>query len=424
MRENLVEGIMSVYSKLLNNFEIKCELIANGVDITMPIESKGFEYTPIIKSLYDYDQLKTADIQEVPQELILWNENEHNHFWVRVRRNQKSPWRLFTENGRAFLKKDSLVFEVGLPEKPKFYDKYLEVQGEKKRVTQFVQKLGSDIMTIVINNNCEYYGRKKECHFCELKQTYDDTKLHAEYQKNSDAIAESIKIALEYDPTVKILAFNGGNWTKNNDATFRKYIDILEKTRKRVALDRWNSIEVWIVTMPPSDIRLIDKLKEAGATLVLFNLELWTQEAFTRFMPGKDDFGRQRMLDNLAYATKVFPKGNVMSCLIYGIQSIKAEPYAVDENREESILLDAFEHLSHLGVIQLINNYHQTGRNKIREVAYSSQGLSKFHREYGRRIIKKSIIAEQKLAKKLVWGSIGSIPNSLNNEAAMLASYE
>ena len=91
-------------------------------------------------------------------------------------------------------------------------------------------------------------------------------------------------------------------------------------------------------------------------------------------------------------AAKVFPKGNVMSCFIYGIQSLNNEPYIINEKKEHFILLEALDHLSEIGVIQLINNYHQTGRNKIKEVSYTSNGLANFHRAYGRNIITKNII--------------------------------
>jgi len=408
---------------LLENFCLKNDLISYGVDIPFSIE--GISYAHFVKSLYDYDQLSPKKVVKYPQEIVLDNKDYLQFpFYVRVRRNHHSVWKLISNDGTVCLlnKNNDLCIPVRLSEYPKFYDASLKTHDKEEPVTNYVHKLGSDVLSVVVNNYCSFYQEGMECHFCELKKTYESTKLCNTPVKNLDILAQAISIALQMDPTIKRIAINGGNFENCNNKTIEMYIKLLEKIKKLVPEKRWEEVERWMVIMPPKNLKLLEKLKEAGATLVLINLEIWPEDNFNYFCPGKAQYGQKEMLLALKEAVKIFGIGNVLSCMIYGVQSIsKDRPYIFDGNLENKILLECLAALAECNVIQLINIYHETGRNKLGRIPFNAEDLLKYHIEYGKYIIKTNLIRECKRKENIIWGSLGSIPNSMNNEAAFLA---
>jgi hypothetical protein len=405
------------------NFILKSELISYGVNVKLPIN--GISYTPILRSLYDYDQEKTDDINLCPQDIILKNENNQN-FYARVRRNPKSPWTLFEENKKAYLKRPGYdTFEVYFPFLPNFYNDTFFNNNAEEKITSYVQNLGEDILTITINNYCEFYSRNYQCSFCEIKKTHEDVKLNISSQKDLEQVAKAIGHAVIKDDRIKILAFNGGNFSKNKNVSIKKFIEVLEKTKKYLPLEKWETLEKWIVAMPPEDFHLLEELKKAGATLVLFNLEFWKEASFNVFCRGKATYGRDKIILALEESVKIFGKGNVLTCLIYGLQSISLRPpYRFNGKIENEILLECLDVLAEKKIILLNNIYHQTGRNALGPINYDAESLREFHLEYGKRITKKNIIADNKEKLSVIFGNLGSIPNSLNNESAFIAFKE
>ena len=75
------------------------------------------------------------------------------------------------------------------------------------------------------------------------------------------------------------------------------------------------------VLVPPSSLEGIDELREAGWEEVAFNLEVWNERLWPGIVPGKAaTVSRERWLEALEYAVKVFGKGKVASVLIAGLE--------------------------------------------------------------------------------------------------------
>ncbi|MFX0202780.1 MAG: hypothetical protein ACFFCW_42290 [Candidatus Hodarchaeota archaeon] len=76
-----------------------------------------------------------------------------------------------------------------------------------------------------------------------------------------------------------------------------------------------------IEMVPPDDDSYLDLLHEAGATSIIMNVEIWAPSLRATFCPGKCEVSVERYLDAIAYAVRLFGKGQVASVLIAGLQS-------------------------------------------------------------------------------------------------------
>lgn len=378
--------------------EIKSELIAYGVRVVPPFSHANFKY--VIKSLYGYEKNKSEFVY--PQEIIL------GAFYATIRRNDHSPWSFYEKEGKYFLEKECEVVEVDVPAKPPFYDAKIE----DRVVSHYVQKMGQDLLTTVIFNSCEYYSRKVQCAFCEISETYQENRLLPRPKKNIGEIAEAIRYALSSDPTLGGLLINGGNLSKSNDHTYLEIIKLLN------AIQGIRKIDIGTIVMAPENFHLLEEIKEAGVTEIYLNLEFWREDHFRTFAPGKAGYGRKKFFEILEHAVDVFGRGSVFSNLVYGIQSIPlTPPYFYQPEEEEKILLEGLEVLADRGVIVTNTIYHSSGRNILGPIQIDAAACARYHLAYAERIRATGLLSKKSLERGVVYGHLGSFPNSLNNEA-------
>jgi hypothetical protein len=82
------------------------------------------------------------------------------------------------------------------------------------------------------------------------------------------------------------------------------------------------SIPIHVLAHPPFDFSLIEEYKNAGATSIAFNLEVFDRSTFAELCPGKNrDYGYDRWLDSLMCAKEVFGKYNAYCGLVWGLES-------------------------------------------------------------------------------------------------------
>ncbi|MCK4738457.1 MAG: hypothetical protein KAT46_00770, partial [Deltaproteobacteria bacterium] len=75
------------------------------------------------------------------------------------------------------------------------------------------------------------------------------------------------------------------------------------------------------------------------ADSVLYNLEIYDPELFKVICPGRADLiGRERYLDALKYAAKIFPNGTVASHLIVGLEPPGATAQGIDFLTEHGVV--------------------------------------------------------------------------------------
>ncbi len=132
------------------------------------------------------------------------------------------------------------------------------------------------------------------------------------------------------------------------------------------------------VLMPPNDFTWIEKARETGLGKIVFNLEIWNPDIFAKYCPGKAKYGRERMLDALKEAVRVFGAGSVWSNFVFGL-----EP--------ETELLRGMDLLSQLGVVPGANVFHKDKGAQLASIPVPTpqnivsfyRDLSNLYRRYG-----------------------------------------
>ncbi len=396
-------------------YELKAELLVGGIHVIPPFPDLDFKY--VIKSLYGYEKSKSDFIY--PQEIILVPEaKEEVAFHCTVRRNDQSPWKLLFRDSGYFLEKDNVSFSVGVPPKPPFYDVTLMIGTNQIHVSNYVQKLGQDLLAIVIFNSCEYYSRNVQCAFCEIAETYKENRHLPRPKKNITETAYAICYALSHDHSLKGLLINGGNLSKSNDHTYLEIIRLLDEIKKIGGESLLKDLDIGTIVMAPQNFQLLSEIRQAGVTEIYLNLEFWQEEKFLTFTPGKAGYGRERFFEILQEAVKVFGRGSVYSNLIYGVQSISlTPPYQYDPDMEERILLEGLDALASIDVVLTNTIYHSSGKNKLGPISIDADSLSQYHLAYGKKMNKMDLLTSKCSKRNSVFGRMGSFPNSLNNEA-------
>ena len=143
-----------------------------------------------------------------------------------------------------------------------------------------------------------------KCKFCPL--AYSNEKIHYSLDSifydidcNKDKGIQSIGITTAIPPNMD--ASDVGD-----ELAF-----VIDKIIKKVGFD----IPIGVSTKTPS-LSTLKKLREAGASEIRLNLEVWDKELCRKMMPKKDI---NAILESIQIATEVFGKGKVSSNLILGI---------------------------------------------------------------------------------------------------------
>ncbi|MFM0350344.1 radical SAM protein [Paraburkholderia sp. RL17-347-BIC-D] len=159
-------------------------------------------------------------------------------------------------------------------------------------------------------------------------------------------LSESIDLALQaecYSEHMHVILISGNLPDGQLDEQADIYCDITAHIKDQVAPKSTEGI-VAVIT-PPHDLGRLDKLKQAGVEIVVFNLEVGNDPWFTKYCPGKSALGRDYFIDRLKHAATVFGRGKSWTNFVLGL-----EP--VDE------LLALCEELARHGIVSSANVLH------------------------------------------------------------------
>jgi hypothetical protein len=400
---------------LIRAIYIKASLLSEGIRVDPSITGL-MPYKLRVEHLYRHDWGHPLDFP-YPQEIILFSDpvlTQNHPIIVNLRSNPFSRWRLRAVHHVPILvTPGGKPLQVALQPAPPFYS--AETAAGTK-VWRIAQQLGCDLVGVIPHNYCFFFAGKQECIFCEITTNYADSRTYYQVGKPIREIVASLCLALQPENQIKCLVLTSGNH-RTNDETARLYIDIMYRVShspQRAGAFVFGSL------MAPESFYLIDKLKEAGFDAIAFNLEAWHPEIFARIAPGKAAYGRQRMLDALAYAVQVFGQGYVYSNLVYGVQSLDdgLNPESLDLKRETELSLEADAELLRAGVVPLHTVYHSTGKNRIGPLTLNSQSVFDFYIAYGELVYQSGVIPHDRMG---VLFNLGSISNHLYNDSWMIA---
>lgn len=152
---------------------------------------------------------------------------------------------------------------------------------------------------------CIYKKDGLSCHFCNLPE-------QNEYY-NIDDILEVIDYCLE---NVEFRHFLIGGGTYSLEGGW----DIVTKISQHIRSK--SSKDIYLMSIPPMDMEILDRLQASGITEIAFNIEIFTPTLREKLMPGKGCIPLEQYFTALDYAVKLWGNsGRVRSLLIYGFDN-------------------------------------------------------------------------------------------------------
>jgi hypothetical protein len=271
----------------------------------------------------------------------------------------------------------------------------LEVFASDLGVARVANLYGGAALAFFSPRNCYFFKDGTQCGFCSLDGTAEETKEFKSVLSEGD-VRQTVRAALASDgPRIEQVMIVGGNM-RDLDRGFRHHVTLAAAAADEIEqAGKAEVVSIHIATMPPRDLRLIELLRRFSNVHVMFNLEVWDRETFSKVCPGKQrDYGRDGML-------------SALECLRDTIGTYRAHSVLVTGLEPAETTVAGATALAEMGISPIINVYHSDRHSRfglgdrpsflrLCEVARGLQGLyGKFPLlPYWRRCGRNSIDAE------------------------------
>lgn len=187
---------------------------------------------------------------------------------------------------------------------------------------------------------CYYKQNKLQCKFCNLPERNE--------QYDIEDIKETIDYCLE-NVEFRHFLIGGGTYTIDEES-WNIIAKIAHYIREKCDKD------IYLMSIPPKENRILDMLKSAGITEVAFNLEVFNRDLAKNYMPGKGKISEEQYMSALTYAVSLWGNtGKVRSLLIYGFDS-------------DSEFLNGIENLCELGIEPIISVFRPLNGTEFSEL--------------------------------------------------------
>ena len=164
------------------------------------------------------------------------------------------------------------------------------------------------------STTCCYDTPELKCRFCSLE-------AESSAPIEQSVLCDGIQKLLSAVPETYMLNFSGGTY-ENPDWMAKYWIRLAQNIRS------FSACKITVEFAPPSDLSLLEEMKEAGIGAAIMNLEIADPRLRAEICPGKSKISYAHYHEAFRRAVQVFGWGMVSSVLIGGIQpmdEIKAE---------------------------------------------------------------------------------------------------
>ena len=238
-----------------------------------------------------------------------------------ARSGQESRFHLTVVDGHPVLTANGQVItEVVLPKQTAFYAQKT-ANGIPFGQMAIIQ--GLDMLAFSYLWPCELAKTMNQCRFCHcgnFTSQMVQSQCWQDFEFPIEDIVDVVQFAVEEDPVVKILQLTAGS-TFNPDAEIDRYVAILNGIDRRIGLGKVNGGILFLT--PPTDPTLLDRLADAGAGRLVFDLDIWDETLFEKYCPGKaKNTTRKRHLDALLYVAEKHGPNRACSVFVAGLEPI------------------------------------------------------------------------------------------------------
>ena len=207
---------------------------------------------------------------------------------------------------------DWLLLKNGVPlGKLAFLDfpDWVYQSGKGEMIGKIVRPHSDKCVSLWPSLNCSYVLEGKGCQYCGLNALQKNEMI----QFQPDYLAEIVQIALAHNPDYEI-NLSGGTCCSPDNA-----IDYLASICHAIT-DKCGKTTISVECAPPENPKSLCRLKDAGASAIIMNLEIFNETLRQKICPGKGVIRNDRYYKAFIEAVKLFGTGNVSSVLIVGIQ--------------------------------------------------------------------------------------------------------
>ncbi len=133
-----------------------------------------------------------------------------------------------------------------------------------------ISYLGQDRLRVYHRAGCYFKGRGIGCRFCDIPPDSRTFPLEDIFE-----VTDSYRD----HPRIRHYLIGGGSAAPNDD--FEQILAIAEHIRSTTGKP------IYLMSLPPKDVQILARLKQAGITEVAFNLECFDRRLARSYMPGK-----------------------------------------------------------------------------------------------------------------------------------------
>lgn len=379
----------------------KAAILANGINLSfVEFPDNGYKYSSKAYNFSSPLLIRGAkrNINIIPQELIIDDNQEHTST-VSCIVDPSSKYSAVQDGSKMRLW-DSINsldcgVEIIIPKEPSFWK---DKTSNDIPMVRILSTCGLCQANLWLWHECAYALNGKQCKFCgsamQSKWKQNDLINLAEYLASNsssfkqkwardrdivlDAVTETINHAIQkyYGEHIHLMLVSGNPPNNLLDDMWMMYVDALKDINSKIC--SLEDLDAVSILMPPNDFSWIEMVREVGLPKIAFNLEVWDSDIFSKIMPGKTTYGRERLLDALIFAVNIFGFGNVYTNLIIGI-----EP-------NESLLSGVME-LADMGIVVNPMVFHQDygapmwkhPRPTERSILQISSEIARIYHRYG-----------------------------------------
>jgi len=336
---------------MMSPARLKVSLLSEGVDF--PLDAFASIKQPFYENQYVYGRTSRGALRphRLPQAFKLGE-----GVISAVLRREGSRWRIRVDGDHVILlDSDDEVMELNLPERPAYFCKTL---SNGQRAEDFIAVAGETTPGFFLYPDCHYFPAGMPCAFCSLRHTRKTAGREMAGTFPLHAVAEATRL-FQSTPwkDIPIISISTGTFPNNDEGaifTCKVVKSIYDELRPK--------IPIHVLTMPPDTLGLIELYREAGATSIAFNIEVFDRTKFAEICPGKQRFyGYDKFLRALERAAGVFGPYNAFCGFVWGLES------------KES-LLDGYKWCFDRGISVSSNVFHADQGSLFAQRPHPSEG--------------------------------------------------
>lgn len=354
-------------NKNISLAEWKLRLISQGVFFDDPFLFNRFPKIDRYKTKYrilkpQSNKLKVFDFSKdesiIPAEVII-NDNQQTSV-VKLRYNAKSPLKIIiNKQNQIFIKnklnKKTIPAKLIKIKKYQFARLPKSIDKTQPKLSNFVDIVGQDRLSILTFDGCWNWNSGKPCHFCDLNPKREDyisarpnlntlvdyeIDVHKWWSDQKKKYLNGIKYSFNYLlkhekilPHRHLLIMSGNLpesiYVWNIASDIIKTLNTVEPVK---------NFDNYLNICPHPNLNYLNDFKKLGVKQIQYNLEVIGEPLFKKMCPGKANY--QLFKNKLIEAVGVMGFGNVRSNFVLGLQPIDDLLSGIKELAKQGVVAD------------------------------------------------------------------------------------